>query len=360
MIVDAHTHVFPPMGGPSGFRTTRDHMRFVRWLMFHRSAGRRLDDNSIVVGRDWYKGEDPDDLHFRGGRHGKFLWTAGGVDYSRQYLPPTLAGLASPPELIVAQMDYVGVDKAVIQTGHTYGRLNGYLAATVRRFPDRFGALAMVDEWRIDQPGQIRALDRAIDELGLRGLSFQTGNIQGLGRTEPLDDPGFFPFWDRVREMGIPVFWNITTREPGREAYLAEHAAFGRWLERYPEITSVYTHGIPLYRFQETGKVSLPREVWEPLHAPNLIVEILIPILQGFAWDYPYVEARPIIREYYERLGPDRLAWGSDLPNVERFCTYRQSLDYLRRYCDFIGPADMSKICGGNIQRLFDGRPTPS
>ena len=39
------------------------------------------------------------------------------------------------------------------------------------------------------------------------------------------------------------------------------------------------------------------------------------------------------IREYYERLGGlARLAWGSDMPNVElALLTYRQSLDYLRQ-----------------------------
>ncbi|HNT88270.1 MAG TPA: tyrosine-type recombinase/integrase, partial [Candidatus Hydrogenedentes bacterium] len=36
------------------------------------------------------------------------------------------------------------------------------------------------------------------------------------------------------------------------------------------------------------------------------------------------------------QLGADRLVWGSDMPNVERFCTYKQSLDYVRRYCPFL------------------------
>ena len=85
-------------------------------------------------------------------------------------------------------------------------------------------------------------------------------------------------------------------------------------------------------------------------------MEILIPILQGGVWEYPFAEARPVIRQYYERLGADKLVWGSDLPNVERFCTYRQSLDYLRAHCDFIPDADMAKICGGNLERLFSTR----
>lgn len=331
-------------------------MRHVQSLMFHRSVGRRLDDNSLVAGREWHKGEDPGDLDFRGGDYGKFLWTVDGVDYARYYLPPSSARLASPPELIVAQLDYVGVEKAVIQSGHVYGRLNRFLADAVGKYPDRFWALAVVEEWRSDHPGQIRALDHAINDLGLHGLYYDSGKIRHLNRTEMLDDRVFDPFWEHVRKMGIPVFWNVTTTEPGREGYLAEHAAFGRWVRRYPEITVVYTHGLPLYRFMKNGKVRIPEEVWKPLEAPNVLVEILIPILQGGVWEYPYVEARPIVRLYYERLGPDKLVWGSDLPNVERHCTYRQSLDYLRRHCDFIPGADMAKICGANTARLFDTR----
>lgn len=356
MVVDCHVHVFPPMGGPSGFRSTADHMRFVQWLMFHRSEGRRLDDNSVVTGADWHEDDDPDELQFRGGTYGRFLWTARGIDYSRQYLPVSMSNLESTPEMIAAHMDYVGVDKAVIQTGYTYGRLNRFISDAVRTDPDRFWGLAMVDEWRIDQPDQVRELETAIRELGLHGLFFNTGNLGRQGRKETVDDPIFDPFWDRVRQLGIPVFWNITSDLRGNEGYFAGHAAFGRWLKRRPDIPSVYTHGLPLYRFMDSsGSIVISEDVWEPLEAPNVLTEVLMPILQGHLWEYPFEEGQAIIRQYYERLGPDHLIWGSDLPNVERFCTYKQSLDYLRLHCDFISKADMDKICGGNTARLLQG-----
>jgi len=42
------------------------------------------------------------------------------------------------------------------------------------------------------------------------------------------------------------------------------------------------------------------------------------------------------------------------MSNVERHCTYRQSLDYLRNHCDFIPAKGMNKICGGDVARLFE------
>ena len=52
-------------------------------------------------------------------------------------------------------------------------------------------------------------------------------------------------------------------------------------------------------------------------------------------------------------LGPSKLLWGADMPNVERSCTYRQSLDYLRRYCTFICEADMERILGQNALEIY-------
>ena len=62
---------------------------------------------------------------------------------------------------------------------------------------------------------------------------------------------------------------------------------------------------------------------------------------------------RLLVRQLYDTFGPNHLVWGSDMPNVLRFCTYRQSLDYLRRYCDFISAADMDLIVGGTAARLL-------
>ncbi|MBA3506372.1 MAG: amidohydrolase family protein [Betaproteobacteria bacterium] len=82
-------------------------------------------------------------------------------------------------------------------------------------------------------------------------------------------------------------------------------------------------------------------------------LEIMFPIAWGGVWDYPYKEAHPLIRDLRDRLGAEKLLWGSDMPNLERFCTYRQSLHYVQRYCDFLSPSDMDRILGGNAARLY-------
>ena len=41
------------------------------------------------------------------------------------------------------------------------------------------------------------------------------------------------------------------------------------------------------------------------------------------------------------------------MPNVERFCTYKQSLDYVRRYCDFLTAAEKDRILGDNVAEMI-------
>jgi hypothetical protein len=54
------------------------------------------------------------------------------------------------------------------------------------------------------------------------------------------------------------------------------------------------------------------------------------------------------------QLGAENLVWGSDMPNVERFCTYKQSLDYVRHHCDFLSARELDLVLGGNLKRVFE------
>ena len=53
---------------------------------------------------------------------------------------------------------------------------------------------------------------------------------------------------------------------------------------------------------------------------PNFAAEVTLPISVGGRWDYPYQEMRLLVRQLYDTFGPNHLVWGSDMPNVLRFC----------------------------------------
>lgn len=363
MIVDVHAHVFPWLGGASGFDSVAAHMRYLQQSMCGAPFPvRRVRDNRLVEEETlWtlWDGRNPGpeglyEVNFRVGRFGRLEWTKNGEDYYIQFMPPSLQDVTAPGELMIAQMDYVGVSKAVLQNAAAYGRLNDYIGECVRRYPGRFIGLAQVNEAEADKGNEILELRRAIMELKLSGLFFGTGRFFVRGFRDRIDDQKFFPFWEEVQSLEIPVFWSISAG-PGGTArdYLDQMARFDAWAHTFSDIESVLVMGFPVQLFRKNGRVDVPTELLKAWRNPNVFLEVTFPISEGRWFDYPYAETQQVIKYLYEKLGAQKLLWGSDMPNVERYCTYRQSLEYLRRYCDLISAADMDLILGGNAMQLF-------
>ena len=84
------------------------------------------------------------------------------------------------------------------------------------------------------------------------------------------------------------------------------------------------------------------------------MVEILYPIYWARTHAYPFPELRGAVETLYQHVGGERLVWGSDMPNVERNCTYRQSLLYLPMLAEgWLPAADLDRILGLDILRLL-------
>src|SRR3546814_5047574 len=77
---------------------------------------------------------------------------------------------------------------------------NDAMAELVRKHPDRFpafvAALAMHD-----MDASMRELDRAIDELGAKGVQVFT-DVGG----KPLDDAAFAPLFEAMWKRGLPIW----------------------------------------------------------------------------------------------------------------------------------------------------------
>ncbi|MFX0200534.1 MAG: amidohydrolase family protein, partial [Candidatus Hodarchaeota archaeon] len=223
----------------------------------------------------------------------------------------------------------------------------------VRKWPNKFRCCTLVDEDEADNEEQILGLRCAVRELGLTALNF---NVDGYAKSDyqnHLDDNKYVPFWEEVKSLGIPVVWDIRSaaRRTDHNAYMEQVGRLHRHLRRFPHIQNVLTHWAPSNAFNSAGNI--PDDIWAMLKEPNLSLELLFPLLYGARWEYPFKEAQPVIRELYAKLGTTKLLWGSDMPNVERSCTYGQSLDYLRKHCTFIKEADMELILGKNAYQIY-------
>ena len=64
-------------------------------------------------------------------------------------------------------------------------------------------------------------------------------------------------------------------------------------------------------------------------------------------------QVRPAIEECVRRIGADRLMWGTDMPIVTRFWSYRQNIDFIRRYCNLLSSDELDAILSGTTARLL-------
>ena len=354
-IIDAHYHIFRRFGTGSG--PEHDTLPLKLWQyhvrdftdFWRRSDGKRIKEKLLDYPSDSI--HDLPDVNFRMGRYGKAEVTIDGVDYYVQLYPPNLENLEATPERMVAEMDMAGVDMGVLQSDHVYGsRINEYYAHAMNEYPNRFIPLAQVWEIEVDQAEQLERLDRAVNQQGCQGLYFSVELFALNGYVDHLDAPKFEPLWQRVREHGLSVWWYLDARRQDRTAgFLQYIAELHRWSERHPDIPSVLTHGlVPATIIHEIG---VPDEVMSLLKRPGVHAEVLMPA----KWpEYPFPEGQEMLRRWRDEVGAEKLLWGSDMPYCGgTWCTYRQSLDYIRLHCDFLAPKEKALILGGNVARLF-------
>jgi predicted TIM-barrel fold metal-dependent hydrolase len=345
MIVDVHAHIFPHLGGAGGWKSASAHLAFQKAGLYIPRHGGTKNSESL----------EGADFNFRVGRFGRFEWSENGVDYYRQYNPPSLQDQVASPEFMLAQMDHAGVDIAVLQNALFYGKLNQYFSKCVKKYPDRFVGLAELNERRGHRKGEIKKLRHVVKELGLKGIYYKARVFFRDGVSQKYTDREFDLFWREISDLGISVHWALFAEREHAEGFLEKLRILRVWAEKFPDIPSIIVHGLfPIGPFMRGQDVMIPTEFFEVLKQPNVAAELLFPVIAGpLGWDYPYPQAQRIIKHLYEEVGAEKLVWGSDMPLVECNCTYRQSLTYLKNYCDFIAPKDMDLILGGNAVRIL-------
>ncbi len=359
MIVDSHVHTFPYMGEASGFATAAEHLRKIQRTMYG-SINRpvRARDGTPVTEQTLWNGKDPGpeglkEVAFRVGKYGRMEWTVDGEDVWMQYFAPSLEHNASTADYMVAEMDYAGVDVGVLQNAGVYGFLNDFFAECVRQYPTRFIGLGQVREPWAHTDEQLAELRRSAEVLGLKGLFYHRVGFWDNGYRDNVDDPKYAPFWEEMRRLGLILFWDPAgVPFPSAQAYTEEMERMYRVLERYPGIPNVLVQALPLGYYMREGRYELPGVVDDLAKLPGFAMELAYPISYGGMYEYPYREIWPLIEQLRDRYGPERLVWGSDMPNVVRFCTYRQSYAYLRQ-CPSLSKYDLDLILGGNLARMF-------
>ncbi len=175
---------------------------------------------------------------------------------------------------------------------------NDYVADFARSHPEQFIGFATVDPWKAE--AGVQELDRAVTELGLRGLK-----LHPIHQAFFPNDARFYPLYEKCGELGVPVMFHTGFAAagagmPGGAGLKLKHSAPIPGIDDvaadFPDLTIIMAH--PSWPWVE-------EQIAVALHKPNVYLD-----LSGWAPKYiPEV----LVRETNTRLR-DKVLFGSDFP----------------------------------------------
>jgi predicted TIM-barrel fold metal-dependent hydrolase len=295
------------------------------------------------------------ELHGQTGRGPTRSLAYGKVQYGDeviQLLPPLMEKTAFPPEALLGNMDWAGVDKAVLLQGPFYGEANDYIARAVRQWPDRFIGAGHVDPCAPDAREMFR---RCVDEHGFYILKFEMSVGTGLVGLYPdlrLDGERMAWIWDEAERRRLIVTLDLGA--VGAASYQTD--AVRTVSERHPHVKIVICHLAqpPIAQHEDTESDRLWQEQVQLASHPNVWFDIsALPAYASSVEEYPYPLACDYIRRAVEVVGVDKLMWGTDAPGLLGQATYPQLLNYVARHCDFLSQQDIAKVLGKTAQQIY-------
>ena len=224
------------------------------------------------------------------------------------------------PDVIVETMDAVGIDRSIVFAMSTTTRRSIEMAEeAVRKYPDRLipyvYALPHYERPVIDE------LERAISELGFRGIKIHIGECTlaeyvvdpVLALAGRLDVPCLIDFGGRLNEVE-------------------------RIANAFPETRILVAH-MGRYLCEDAALLDACIRLAEA--HPSLYLDVSGVILA------------PMIREAVERIGPERVIWGTDGPHEkpDTIGFARAELDRIRSL--ELEPEVEAAVLGGSMAQLL-------
>ena len=259
---------------------------------------------------------------------------------------PWAAVLTGPPEVtgddMVAAMDAVGVDGALLVSPFTMYRYDASYAIAVRnRYPDRFGLVKPVDP---NDPAVADTVAEWAATPGTVGIRI----MMNRGVSEDPADPGI----NRALAAGARHELPVNILCSGRLEQARALAA------RNPDTAIVIDH-LGLQQPFEPPPPAQPfadlPKVLELARQPNIAIKITgACTLSREA--YPFKDIWDPLARIFDAFGIDRCMWGTDWTRAVKLLTYQQGVDAFRN-SDRLSESDKRTLMGGTLRRVYKWSP---
>lgn len=235
------------------------------------------------------------------------------------------------PEALLARMDALGVQVALLVQPSVYGDDHRFLLDTVAAHPGRFVPIGQVDP---SEPASIANGQDLVARAGLVGLRV----IFARDVTRAADQASA-PGWEELVTLGVPICLRVMPEH--------HHLAIGV-LTAYPTVPFVIDHlGLP----DRPGSPAAAARLAELARFANCYVKVAgLARLRGEA--EPPEAIWPLVRTALDEFGSSRLVWGSDFPGADERHALDTALGELTAV-PFLSPADRLTIMGRTAVQLW-------
>jgi predicted TIM-barrel fold metal-dependent hydrolase len=242
-------------------------------------------------------------------------------------------------EQLIHQMDTNGVDRATIVCAQIFQNFDNidYVAAALKRYPDRLEQFADVDSMWSDTyhtPGAAKRLEEAAERWPMKAF---THYVAGEDDGSWFSSPDGIDFFRTAEQLGLIASIAMGPQHQG---------ALPKVAERHPDLNILCHHMSGLRAHGDEAR-------------SNIANVIESSKLSGFhyltdtTWNFPYRDTHWVYEECYNAFGTNMCS-GSDFPVVKKSMTHLQSLEAFRTHCDFVGDAAKQAILGGTLERLLN------
>ncbi len=309
MLVDAHCHIFPRIDGLNAAGPTRG-----------------LGYGRAMVGPE-----------------------------ERQVTPPFGEALSHTPETLLANLDWAGVNRAVLLQGPFYGECNGYVSEALQRYGDRLVGAAYFDPW---MEGSRSTFDQLFEmegpESGFGALKLECSVPTGLCGIHPqarLDAVELAWLWQELERRELVLVLDLGGI--GSRSY--QTAAVRGIAEHHPQLKVVVAH-----LGQPTPLAEADSDLWRQWQEqvdlgrlPNVWFDCASLIAYVHEEGYPFPTVERYLRLAIERIGAHKVMWGSDQPGTLVHATYRQYAELAKVHTGFLGVNDQDLVLGENALEVY-------